>query len=473
MHDIKLLPDPVHWYEGMLLSPQHFQRNNQYLEQLLFYTLKSSVPYFWGIKQIKIENEALASRNVVVSMVEAIMPDGSVVRHAATGMSYPEQVQRNDGQDAPFSNLTLNLDELTNIKEQEPFLIYIAVPPMTEGCASDEETDLKRYDSVKIASVTDYNNINNQISIERLRLRYKLLAENQFNGGNYSGVPILKLMKKYDGTYDVLDFYPPMLKVRQGDYALGVGLASRIAQLMEKIRAKAIKIRDYFSRNKTYDRVTVALQNQRIHHLTAHIPTIESLLQSHHAHPFVVYQALVQMVGHMSVLTDDILPPVLKPYTHEDLFACFDEVLSYVENLSDTIRLNFSSITFEQDENNRYSAPVAAMPAGNTFCLVCKVNNGSNIEQLKEWLKFATIGSENHWSSLRLARTTGAYRSFTNSFANMNLHADDDEVFVLVDTQKGHIDANEPLHIQSNDDSMAIHNPATILWLQPIESEGK
>lgn len=470
MSDIQHLPDPVHWFEGMLLSPQHFQQNNYYLEQLMFYHLKMTQPYYWGVKRLEVDENAINHDMLVVTTVEAIMSDGTVVREGIQEMHYPEQLKGNADNKTPANKLSLELDKIIDVEPQQPFFVYLCVPNMTDACASDEETDLKRYDSVNVGNVVDHNNMQNRVDLMRLRPRIQLVAEPQFSKVKYSGFPLFKLEKTYDGSFKRLNYTPPFLSVTQGARSVSVELTDKIEKQMGEIRSKATGIRNFFTDNNSHTNMVSSLQKQRIYHLTAQLPALEVLFYSQNAHPFQLYQTIVQLAGHMSILQASLLPPLFKDYNHDDVDGTFKMVLDFIGSICDSIRLDFSSIPFEQDENARFSADVETLPKDEVLHVTCKLTSGSSLDKLKQWIQTASIASENNWDDLILARASGATRHHKTEFKQLNLVEGEDEVFFEIRTDSGHIEPFQKLYISGSDETLKEHKPASINWFIPRET---
>lgn len=469
MNDIQNLPDQVHWFEGMLLSPQHFQQNNHYLEQLQFYHLKMTQPYYWGIRRLEVDENTINHDMIVVTAVEAIMPDGTVVREGSQNTHYPEQ-QKADGEATPINKLSIELNKIIDVEPQQPFFVYLCIPNMTDACASDEETDLKRYDSVKVGNIIDHNNIQNRVDLVRLRPRIQLIAEPQYSEIKYSGFPLFKVEKTYDGSFRLLDYTPPVLRITQGARAFGVALADKVEKLLGEVRRKAAGIRNYFTDNKSHTNMVSSLQKQRIHHLTAQLPAFEVLFYSQNAHPFQLYQAMVQMAGHMSILQEALLPPLFKEYKHNELDSTFQFVIDFIQSISDSIRLDFSSIPFELDDNDCFNARVEALPKDGVLHIACKLAAGSNLDKLKQWMNTAFIASESQWEDLKRVRTSGAIRTPKKEFKKLNLVEGDDEVFFEISNENGNIEPHKKLYIKGSDDSLKAHKPAIINWFVPRET---
>ena len=70
--------NPVAWTEGMFLRPQHFQQHDVYLEERLRYHLHALNPHHWGVRELVINEDALADNRFEIQQIEAVMPGGTI-----------------------------------------------------------------------------------------------------------------------------------------------------------------------------------------------------------------------------------------------------------------------------------------------------------------------------------------------------------------------------------------------------------
>src|ERR1700722_1161263 len=73
------------WTEGLLISQHHFQAQDRYHEELLQERLSAARRHHWGIWAIEIDERLLLSGQFGLRRLEAILPDGSVVRCGVPG----------------------------------------------------------------------------------------------------------------------------------------------------------------------------------------------------------------------------------------------------------------------------------------------------------------------------------------------------------------------------------------------------
>ena len=69
----------VLWGEGLLLRPQHFQRQDEYHEHCLNKGIKAVHPYAWGVERLQVDREALASNVLRIVDLAVRFQDGELV----------------------------------------------------------------------------------------------------------------------------------------------------------------------------------------------------------------------------------------------------------------------------------------------------------------------------------------------------------------------------------------------------------
>src|SRR2546425_1224737 len=63
----------------MFLTPHHFQQWDRHHEDLLARRLRISEPRGWGVSELKINEDALANGEFIVSRCAGVLPDGLIV----------------------------------------------------------------------------------------------------------------------------------------------------------------------------------------------------------------------------------------------------------------------------------------------------------------------------------------------------------------------------------------------------------
>lgn len=465
MSTLQQIPDQVQWFEGMLLSPQHFQQNNFYFEQLINQKIALTQPFYWGITRLEVDSTAITRNEIHVRQVEGIMPDGTYVRY---GMETPEQEKKQPTGDIHLevdNCLKLELKKLEQVKTGTILTVFLAVPIMSDACASDDESERKRYDSVNVGKIIDNNDINNKVDLVRLRPRLQLLVGEQYDKSKYSGIPLFKLKAINDGDFTQEPFTPPILSVTKTAIPHNVTIGTRLEKLLTDIHNKAKGLRDFFVDRSNDFNIVSNLQKQRIHHMMAHYPNVEMLLNTEQVHPFELYKALVSMVGQIALLHSSNMPPSIPGYYHDDIDATFNTIIEFISEIISEISLNFTAVPFQEIENNKFEVFVDKLPAKDEpFKIVCQYSKGSTPEMLQKWMQSAQISSESYWGDLLLSRISGAERKIVKQFSDLKVTLGDKEVFFEITNTDNLIKENDKLIIGGTEDSLKEHKPAFINW---------
>ena len=114
------LPDPIQWYEGMLLTPQHFQQAWLRQDALLHYHAARLAPFFYGVRRVEIDGALLVVGMLRVLALEAVLPDGLVVTHPREG-----------GED-----LQIDLQPYADQLKRGPLTVFAVVPVYKPGAAA-------------------------------------------------------------------------------------------------------------------------------------------------------------------------------------------------------------------------------------------------------------------------------------------------------------------------------------------------
>src|SRR5215467_4592812 len=70
----------VVWSKGMFLNPQHFQAQDQYVEDTLHFRFAATAYCNWGVTTLEIDSEALVNGVVRLTEASGILPDGLAFR---------------------------------------------------------------------------------------------------------------------------------------------------------------------------------------------------------------------------------------------------------------------------------------------------------------------------------------------------------------------------------------------------------
>ncbi len=454
------IQQPVQWFEGMLLSPQHFQQNNSYFENLIFHQLQRVTPYYFGAIELKFDQTAIADQKLLVETIHAVMTDGTVVDYALNDNDEPQVPN------ACESNLlSYDLANIEGINPQTPFYIYLAIAKQNLASSSGSDATMKRYDSINAGKVMDLNDYQNQIDLVRLRPKLQLLMESELSP-NYSYFPIAKLKQNHDGSYHSIPYTPPLLLVNssKSESPAGSVLGEKVEFLITSLRNKATEQRNYFVEKQGNSGPISHIQKLNLHHISQFLPGLEVMLKGQRCHPYELYLSLVNLASGMAILLDDVLPPIYPAYNHQDLDSTFAPVLNNIYRIIKKLELNFEVTGLSAKEQGVFSCKYSNEANHHQMMLSFRIGSGVSRESLILWIENSYICTEDKREQLLIERITGCKRKQVNEFVDIKLEENDEEVFFIVDVDKEYFTDGEDLSITSSDEQLDKYSPMAINW---------
>ena len=422
MLNIPPVPEQVEWFEGMLLSPQHFQQNSIYLENLQSNHLARVSPHFWGLLGYTLNRPALGENKLKLDWLYGVMRDGSVVDYPADDGDSPEDLQ---------PELSIELDKLDNIKAEEPFYICVSLARLAPGCASDNNTELQRYDSVKAGLTLDLGDVNNGVTITRLRPLLRLGLETDLNK-NYAYFRVAKLKRTHEGAFDLLEYTPPSLFLSQASPTDVLG--SRIKESLDAVRDKADGIRRILAGGGELEMNYQATLMRQLTVLMAQLPQVELAFYGGKSHPEQVYQALVSLAAAVSTIDPAADAPPFTLYDHDNMDRCFDEARARITRVLKTIPLNLIPTEFEGRSDGTWRGEVTTTEKVRTVTLSLGVRAGVSKEDLEKWFLAALVCRENDHAELQRQRVIGIKgRQRETEFEAANRVESASEIFYQID----------------------------------------
>ena len=416
-------PQPLCWHQGMLLSPQHFQQDQLYWQaqiQLLRQTLS---PNAWGIISFEIDKGALIDGIVRIVQICAVMPDGMTIQHDAQ-----REALQNAQHDARSREvLRLSLKELNELNNKRCTRIYLAVPKRVPGCVSKDKAQYQRYEAYESEKVMDDNTGDNELPVQRLAPKIKLLAAEQVSE-NEVCLPLMDIVQPDDNTYFLGDYCPPLINLAAQDYILDeqarkqkdksqsysppqslFHIAYECRKLAQSIRRKARHLAGYSAgdENRLGQRIS-ELHRSWIKVLTKNLVELELLVDDPNTHPHTLYCLLSRMMGNFTEFNLVNIPNKLAGYTHKDLIAGFKEAHKFLLEQLDQVNITFTSIHFDEDRNGHFSL-LHDKKWGERDLLV-ELTGGDNLTtgQLQAWFKACRIVSTGKLEALKESRVLGA-----------------------------------------------------------------
>jgi type VI secretion system protein ImpJ len=313
----------------MFLRPQHFQQHDVYLEERLRYHLHALNPHHWGVRELVINEDALADNRFEIQQIEAVMPGGTIVKGGVNSVVKPR----------PFN------------PAQERFSVYVAMRHVSEAEASvtaeqgaEEEA---RYHIVE----KDLPDLTRPGAIAPVELAYPNLRI--FFSGEEQELELYEWFKLAEVVATgaqppfvlAADYCPPLLSIQAFP-----PLADRIDQIVAQIAAK---VRVVAGRTTTTLAIADLPKYWMRYTLSRSTPLLRHMLSSGYTPPYEMYTALVEVAGALAAFTLPE-PAELPMYLHDDLQGCFGSLISFLDDqLAEAVPDRFTEVTLPFDTEKK------------------------------------------------------------------------------------------------------------------------
>jgi type VI secretion system protein ImpJ len=418
--DPSAIPDMIHWYEGMLLMPAHFQEASRRQEALTGYLAQAAIPHAWGVRSLRyrIEDGLLE-----ILALEAVMPDGMVVAYDV----------------AAGDDLALRMDLKGKFEGRKPKTVFLVVPAWSARSAAMDDPEpgtLMRYRSVRGARLEPDDmpgdeDAASEAMRERpwLRPAFDLMVTDDALDpptAKYSSVPLLRVFQDPEATIGPDSYEPPRLDIGTSRF---VQQCAR--DVTEELRAKARFLADRMRVDpgmmqqdagvglqaiEMHLRIVMrrfqSLQNnsEKLHAVARPVPRLEALLRDGNAHPFTLYLALCDVVGDLALVSGELNLPDLPVYCHADALPGFEAVKAHIIRMLDTLNQRFRVIPFERASESRFELRFRPEALGSRFTIGAVRGRGAAASMVNGWIAKAAIASGDQMPDLRRRRVAGAAR---------------------------------------------------------------
>jgi type VI secretion system protein ImpJ len=314
--------DPVLWTKGTLLTPQHLQAQDRYLDEVLRFQLAALTFCPWGFGQAAVDRAALAGGTCVLTAVSGRFPDGLLF-------------------DAPSSDPLPAPRPLDTAwaQDQRTLTVYLGVPEYRPGArnvasgaaAAGGAAATARWRAEEHVARDETTGLAERpIQIARPNLR--LLLEGEPLDG-YTTLPVARLVRSAAGGV-ALDpaFVPPLLDLGASE-SLG-GLARRLA---DRVSAKAGSLaggRRQRNQGLADFSVTDVASFWLLYTLNTHLPSLRHLADVRRGHPAALWEALTALAGALLTFAPAARP--LPTYDHLRPGDCFGQLEARLLELLET-----------------------------------------------------------------------------------------------------------------------------------------
>lgn len=301
------------WTKGTLLTPQHLQAQDRFLEDLLGFQLANLTFFPWGFSRLEVDAEALAGGTLALTAATGLFPDWLPFDLPATGpLPPPKPLKEAWPADATW------LDVYLAVPEHRPGGRNVSLPGTGGGVRYSAEVVLRRDENTGAA----------ERPIQLARQNVRLLAGGEALAG-HAVLRAARVVRAPTGTF-ALDprFVPPLLDVGASPYLLSVArrlvelLSARGGALASTRRQRNGALADFGGSD--------AAHFWLLYSLNTHLPRFRHLLEVRRGHPGELWSAMLELAGTLTTFSPSVHPRDLPAYDHAEPSVCFaqlDELL--------------------------------------------------------------------------------------------------------------------------------------------------
>jgi type VI secretion system protein ImpJ len=429
--------EPVEWFEGMLLAPQHFQLMNARVDSLVAWHTLAAAPFSWGVRRLVFDHGLLPAGVLRVLALDAILPDGTAVTYSAESSQH--------------GRLELSLEPFAAALADGPIDFYLTLPISASGRQNGE---VRRFRSTAGVPVEDVVSQAPPADIPRLVPELALTADEVPSAMYVS----LRLGSVYRDNEVVRlgERLPPLIEIVRDN-----PLWTTVSALLGQLRGKAAFVarQSAIPSSKTEDRLTQLELKDRLRSLVAALPLAEAVLRTPHLHPLALYLALASLSGSLSMLMPTGLAPVPPDYDHADPLAVFTPLLRSLRDAISEVSEGYRERKFEF----RHGAfEIALQPEWVGERLVVGLR-GQSDRDLRAWMEGATVGSQSVYPSLRSRRVLGAERRVVDHAEDLGLRSGSGYLLFEIDAHTLLVRASETLVVGNLNESASVQRPLEML----------
>ncbi len=306
------------WGEGLFLRPQHFQRQDAYHEGRLAETARTLHPYAWGVRQLQVDAEALASGVLRVTQLKAIFPDGDLY-NAPTDDELPDAVS------------------LADLAAGESEVVFHLTMPALRSSGSNFSGDQAR--GVRFIQrdevAADWFTGAAEGAISTLRRCARLLAAKEPRG-HLVGMPLLRLRRQATGAFELDQrFVPPSASIGAAPV-----LQAMLRRLLDVLQAKVDAL---YGHHREPSKHVIEFRSGDIAsfwllHTTS--SAFAALSHLHHhplLHPERLFERMLELAGALMTFSKTHSLSDLPRYSHDEPGPAFSRLDHIIRDLLETV----------------------------------------------------------------------------------------------------------------------------------------
>lgn len=312
--------EKVLWTKGLLLTPQHLQAQDRFLEDLLAFRLSAHVSHPWGFADLTIDREALSEGRLSISTARGLFPDGLLFDVPASDPAPP----------------AVSLEESWH-PDADSLLVHLTIPEHRTGGVnvSTESADAGTRFRAESVLRRDENTGKAERPVQVARKNFQLLTEGEPLEGRQS-LPVARVVRGEADEFG-LDphFVPPVVDMGASEFLQGT--ARRVLELLSARSAALAGMRRERRAGVADFGVSDVANFWLLHTVNTHLPAFREFVERDRRHPREFYERLIELAGTLTTFSPDRDPTDLPRYTHSGLGPVVAELESVLRELLDSV----------------------------------------------------------------------------------------------------------------------------------------
>ena len=310
----------VLWGEGLLLRPQHFQRQDQYHEHCLQKGIKAVHPYAWGVERLQVDREALTNNQLRINELALRFQDGELV-------------------DAPGTDELPDTVDLNLLQQAQQTVTYYAALPGLKPFSGNFSPPGQPAQAVRFMQANqetaDLYTHAAPVQLAYLKKAVRLVSEFEARDA-YIHFPLLRLRRAATGGFEMDPaFVPPSLSL-----AAAPVLFQQLRRLLEALQAKVSALYGHHrepSRNVIEFRSGDMSSFWLLHTASSAYATLTHHFHHPTLHPERLFEQLLDVAGGLMTFSKSWTLADLPSYQHSDPGPAFAKLHTIIRELLDTV----------------------------------------------------------------------------------------------------------------------------------------
>ena len=318
---------PVLWTKGVLLTPQHLQTQDRFLEDLVHFQLTALTVSPWGFQRLEVDREALAAGSFALAGAVGLMPDGLLFDcPGADQLPPPQSLEEAWGPDQR------TLDVMLAVPEYRPDGHNVtAVPPGRRAAPREAGT---RY-LAELLLRRDENSGLAEKPIQVARKNLRFLLEGESLEGSTT-LPLARVRRAASGEFE-LDphFVPPLVDVAASDYLMSI--ARRLVEILSARSTALAGTRRQRNQSLADFSISDVANFWLLYTVNTHLPQLRHLYEVRRGHPVALYEAMAALAGALTTFSTRLHPREIPAYDHAAPGPVFTELDRMLRELLETV----------------------------------------------------------------------------------------------------------------------------------------